>query len=106
MDIEDIPMNDYDDDYTPSLPTEQEESMIDGDDSLYTYETPRRTTTTTQRQEIVQQTVENFYNYMGYDVENLELHLSRFKVQQENGLNILYYEKNGKWYNLVKKTDG
>ena len=101
---EDIPMDDYYDENTSLLPTEQEEhaeTVID--DSLY--ETPRRTITT-QRQKIIKQIVTKFYKHMGYDTENLELNLSRFKVKQEKGLTILYYEKNGKWYNLSKKTDG
>ena len=70
------------------------------------YETPKHPTAASSRREIVKQEVEKFYNHMGYDRQNIDLNLDRFKVEHEKGFNILYYEKNGKWYALTKKTDG
>ena len=68
------------------------------------YETPLRPTNL--RRDLLRQTVEKLYDHLGLDKENLELNLDRFKLENEDGVNILYFEKNGRWFNLSKKTDG
>ena len=65
------------------------------------YETPLRPTNL--RRDLLRQTVEKLYDHIGLDKENLELNLDRFKLENEDGLNILYFEKNGRWFNLSKK---
>ena len=66
---------------------------------------PRRPGITAQREEIVKQLVDKLYEHMGYGKENLNLNLDRFKVGNEKGFSVLYYEKNGRLYRLTKATD-
>ena len=75
------------------------------DDDVISH-TPKRPRIRAQRSEIVKQLVYQLYDHMGYEKDNVEVNLDRFKVENENGFNVLYYEKNGKWYSLMKKTDG
>jgi len=81
-------------------------NFVSESDIPQVYETPKRSTVADSRREIVKQEVEKLYKHAGYDGENIDLNLDRFKVENEKGFTILYYEKGGKWYALTKKTDG
>ena len=61
---------------------------------------------TKSRTEIVKQEIERFHEHIGNSRVDPLLNLDRFKVKNENNFNVLYYEKNGKFYALTKKTDG
>jgi len=63
-------------------------------------------TQTQMRRELLMQKVKLFYDHMGYDQENMMLHLDKFELKNEKGVNVLYYRKNGILYNVSKKADG
>ena len=66
--------------------------FVDDQSIPQVYETPRAPTNL--RRDLLRQTVEKVYDHLGLDKENLELNLNRFKLKNENGINILYFEKN------------
>ena len=82
--------------------------FIDDDEKsnqVHSYETPKAGSAD-QRREITRYNVEKLYDHMGYDKENIEINIDRFRTKHENGFNILQYEKNGRWHSLTRKTDG
>ena len=79
-------------------------TFVDDQSIPQVYETPRRPMTSSRGDIMLRQTVERFYDHMGFDKENLDLNLDRFKVENEDGVNILSFMKNGRWFNLNKKT--
>ena len=81
-------------------------SFVSDRDVSQVHDTPKRSTVSESRREIVKQEVEKLYKHVGYETENLDLNLDRFKVENEKGFTILSFRKNGKWYALTKKTDG
>ena len=88
----------------------------DIDDSVYedTQETsfnddeiPRPTSYTRNR--LKADMIESLFRHMGWEIDEnmIELHLDRYKIEQENGQTILSFKKGGKWFNLTsKRTSG
>jgi len=82
-----------------------ETRFIDEDDPTK-IETPILSKTTRLNHEIVRQEVQKLFDYIHLEPENLELNLDKFKVENERGNNILYFEKGGKWFNLTRRDNG
>ena len=45
---------------------------------------------------------------MGWEIDEnmIDLHLDRYKIEQENGQTILSFKKGDKWFNLTSKRTG
>ena len=93
-------------DYDGTFKDHSELQFVSDREIPQVYETPRRSTMSESRREIVKQELEKLYRHVGYETDNIELNLDRFKVENEKGFTILSFRKNGKWYTLTKKTDG
>ena len=51
--------------------------------------------------------IESLFRHMRWETGEsmIELHLDRYKIEQENGQTILSFKKGGKWFNLTSKMN-
>ena len=52
--------------------------------------------------------IESIFRHMGWETDEsmIELHLDRYKIEQENGQTILSFKRGGKLFNLTSKLTG
>ena len=52
--------------------------------------------------------IESLFRHMGWKIDEnmIELHLDRYKIEQENGQTILSFKKGDNWFNLTSKRTG
>ena len=50
----------------------------------------------------------SLFRHMGWEIDEnmIDLHLDRYKIEQENGQTILSFKKGDKWFNLTSKRTG
>ena len=71
-------------------------------------ETPRRRPISDTRNRLKADMIESLFRHIGWDIDEnmIDLHLDRYKIEQENGQTILSFKKGGKWFNLYLKNLG
>lgn len=107
IDDERLPLiQNYDQDIDDSVYEDTQETSFndaqqDDDDEIPT----RRSDT---RNRLKADMIESLFRHMGWEIDEnmIELHLDRYKIEQENGQTILSFKKGGKWFNLTSKRTG
>ena len=84
----------------------QETSFYDA--STQQDEMPIRRSISDTRDRLKTDMIESLFRNMRWETGEsmIELHLDRYKIEQENGQTILSFKKGGKWFNLTSKRTG
>ena len=71
-------------------------------------EMPTRRPISDTRDRLKTDIIESLFRHMGWETGEsmIELHLDRYKIEQENGQTILSFKKGDKWFNLTSKRTG
>ena len=98
---------DIDDSVYDRLETQQEQDTQETSFAQQD-ETPRRRPISDTRNRLKADMIESLFRHMGWEIDEnmIDLHLDRYKIEQENGQTILSFKKGGKWFNLYLKNLG
>ena len=108
IDDESLPLiQNYKPDIDDSVYEDTQETSFN-DASTQQDETPTRRPILNTRDRLKTDMIESLFRHMGWETDEsmIELHLDRYKIEQENGQTILSFKKGSKWFNLTSKRTG